>query len=133
MTFSAFAFANSFFFERIRGYLEPNVREQLPLGTKSTTDPDSAIHRYCSREKPFVLGRKILPFGIPAVCTDRSSLPTHPLVNKIACQGALQIHSRTHPSFLISSLVLREENPEVMDKGKQPQESSSSKKRTIRK
>jgi hypothetical protein len=72
MTFSAFAFANSFFFERIRDYLEPNVREQLPLGTKSTTDPDSAIHRYCSREKPFVLGRKILPFGIPAVCTDRS-------------------------------------------------------------
>jgi hypothetical protein len=57
----------------------------------------------------------------------------HPLVNKIACQGALQIHSRTHPSFLISSPVLREENPKSMDKDKQPQESSSSKKRMIQK
>jgi hypothetical protein len=57
----------------------------------------------------------------------------YPLVNKIACRDALQIHSRTHPSFLISSPVLREENPKAMDKGKQPQESSSSKKRTIQK
>jgi hypothetical protein len=58
----------------------------------------------------------------------------HPLlVNKMACRDALQIHSRTHPSFLISSPVLRGENPKAMDKGKQPQESSSSKKRTIQK
>jgi hypothetical protein len=56
-----------------------------------------------------------------------------PSVNKIAYWDALQIHLRTHPSLLISSPVLRGENPHAMDKGKQPQEGSSSKKRTIRK
>jgi hypothetical protein len=55
-----------------------------------------------------------------------------PSVNKRACRDALQIHPHTHPSFLISSPVSRGKNPEAMDKGKQPQESSSSKKRTIR-
>jgi hypothetical protein len=128
-----FASANSFFFECIRDYLEPNAREQLPLGTKSTIGSRFGNPSILFKRKPFVLGRKTLPFGIPAVCTDRSSLPTHPLVNKIACQGALQIHSHTPPSFLISSPVLREENLKAMDKGKQPQESSSSKKRTIQK
>jgi hypothetical protein len=39
-------------------YLEPNAREQLPLGAKSTEDPDSAIHEHCSSKKPFVLGEK---------------------------------------------------------------------------
>jgi hypothetical protein len=128
-----FASANYIFFECIRGYLEPNAREQLPLGAKSTADPDSAIHKYCSRENPSHLGEKPyrLVFQLCVLAGHHSQCT--PLVNKIACRDALQIHSCTRPSFLISSPVLRRENPNAMDKGKQPQESSSSKKRTIRK
>jgi hypothetical protein len=59
-------------------YLEPNAREQLPLGAKSIEDPDSAIHEHCSSKNPLYLGRKTLPFGIPTVRTGRSSLPMHP-------------------------------------------------------
>jgi hypothetical protein len=42
------------------------------------------------------------------------------------------LHSHTHPSLLIFSPVLRRKNPKAMDKGKQPQEGSIPKKRTIR-
>jgi hypothetical protein len=54
------------------------------------------------------------------------------LVNKIACQDALQIHSHTHPSPLIFSPTPEGKNPKAMDKGKQPKEDSAPKKRTIR-
>jgi hypothetical protein len=37
-------------------YLEPNTREQLPLSTKSTEDPDSAIHKHYSSKNPSHLG-----------------------------------------------------------------------------
>jgi hypothetical protein len=82
--------------------------------------------------KPFALGRKPcrLVFQQCVLAGHHSQCTSS--VNKIACRDALQIHSHTHPSFLISSPVLRGENPKAMDKGKQPQESSSSKKRTIR-
>jgi hypothetical protein len=75
---------------------------------------------------------KTLPFGIQQCVLAGHHPQRVPSVNKIACRDALQIHSHTHPSFLISSPASRGENPKAMDKGKQPQESSSSKKRTIR-
>jgi hypothetical protein len=72
-----FASVNLVFFEYIRDYLEPNAREQLPFGAKSTEDPDLAIHEHCSSKTPRTW-EKTLPFGIPTVCTSRSSLPMRP-------------------------------------------------------
>jgi hypothetical protein len=92
---------------------------------------DSAIHKHCSNENPLHSG------GNPAAWYSNNArqpviTPNALSVNKIACQDALQIHSHTHPSLLISSPALRRENPKAMDKGKQPQEDSAPKKRTIR-
>jgi hypothetical protein len=82
--------------------------------------------------KPFALGRKPCRLVFQQCVLAGHHYQCTPPVNKIACRDALQIHSHTHPSFLISSPSSEEKNPKAMDKGKQPQESSSSKKRTIR-
>jgi hypothetical protein len=50
----------------------------MPLGAKSTEDPRFGNPQALFKQKPFVVGEKTLPFGIPTVRTGRSSLPMHP-------------------------------------------------------
>jgi hypothetical protein len=50
----------------------------MPLGAKSTEDPQFGNPQALFKQKPFRIREKTLPFGIPTVCTGQSSLPMHP-------------------------------------------------------
>jgi hypothetical protein len=122
-----------FFLKRIRELSRAEyVRTDAPLVQNPQKISESAIRKHCSSKNPFASGRKPCRLVFQQCVLANHHSQRTPSVNKIACRDALQIHSHTHPSFLIPSPVSRGENPKAMDKGKQPQESSSSKKRTIR-
>jgi hypothetical protein len=66
-------------------YLEPNAREQLPLGAKSTEDPDSAIHEHCSSKTLCTWGEKPCRLVFQQCVLAGHHSQCTPSVNKRAC------------------------------------------------